>query len=648
MDRLFEWFVKLVLILLFAPLLICLLLQATLGVLAAVLPWLIALSVIAGLVAGLSAAFVLRRRLLPRNGGGPRRETARQTHPRLDTSLGSPTLMKNPPSSMPRYFIYCRKSTESEDRQILSIDSQQDELERLATRLGLQVAAVLTEAKSAKAPGRPVFSAMLQRIERGEAQGIICWKPDRLARNPADGGALLWAMKTHNLEIITPSQAFRNQDENKILLYIEFGMAEKYIDDLSRNVKRGNRAKLERGGWPGIAPQGYLNDRLNRAILKDPERFPLIRKAWDRLLAGESVLQIWRTLNDKWGYRTRAGYRMALASLYKTFTNPFYYGLMDRKEGAFRGTHTAMITEREFWRAQEILGRRGKPRPKRHTFAYTGLIRCGECGCMVTAEHKVNRYGYRYVYYHCTHKRRCSQRVIEVTELEAQIESALARLAIRPQWVDWAFAHLNSRDAANGASSAAVTESLQRTLADVHTQLANLIPLRTRNLISEEEFVTEHRRLQAEAADLEDGLARAETGDDLTDIATAGTFVLAATATEWLKTGRPEARRQILEAVGSNLVLQDKILTIEAHAPFRLVAEALSASPALDPTIEPPNSPYLKRSFPSLEEEKNRVCALEGSTPGPTRCKRVALPSRRSALADVGSPTSDAGSERRG
>lgn len=71
MDRLFEWFVKLVLLLIFAPLLLCLALQATLGVLAAVLPWLIALSVIAGLVAGLSAALVLRRRLPPRNGGGP-------------------------------------------------------------------------------------------------------------------------------------------------------------------------------------------------------------------------------------------------------------------------------------------------------------------------------------------------------------------------------------------------------------------------------------------------------------------------------------------------------------------------------------------------------------------------------------------------
>lgn len=107
------------------------------------------------------------------------------------------------------YFLYCRKSSEAEDRQILSIDSQITELKRYAAQKGLRTAAVLTEAKSAKAPGRPVFNSMMERLYRGEADGILCWKLDRLGRNAVDGGAIIWAMKEHEVRIVHPFPGVR-------------------------------------------------------------------------------------------------------------------------------------------------------------------------------------------------------------------------------------------------------------------------------------------------------------------------------------------------------------------------------------------------------------------------------------------------------
>src|SRR2546428_577567 len=86
--------------------------------------------------------------------------------------------------------------------------------------------------------------------------------------------------------------------------------------------------------------------------------------------------------------------------------------------------HEPMITLEQFERAQILLGKVGRSRPKQHVFAYTGLIRCGSCGCSVTAEQKVNRYGSHYVYYHCTRKKRgvvCSERCTEEHDLEEQI-----------------------------------------------------------------------------------------------------------------------------------------------------------------------------------------------------------------------------------
>src|SRR5579859_1035903 len=261
---------------------------------------------------------------------------------------------------MPGYFIYCRKSTEAEDRQVLSVESQERELRETAAKLKLPVAAILTESKSAKAPGRPVFNQMMQRLYKGEAAGIICWKLDRLARNPVDGGTIIWAIKQNGIRVVTPSQTYGQGDDNVILMYIEFGMAQKYIDDLGRNVKRGLKTKVEKGWYPGLAPLGYLNETSkggHNRLIKDPERFPLIRRMWDLMLTGlYSPPQIVKLANQEWGFRTRATRKMAgsplpRASIYRIFKAPFYCGWFEYPRGSgriYRGQHESMVTEAEY------------------------------------------------------------------------------------------------------------------------------------------------------------------------------------------------------------------------------------------------------------------------------------------------------------
>src|ERR1035437_8863138 len=94
-----------------------------------------------------------------------------------------------------RYFLYARKSTDVEDKQVLSIEAQLSELRALARQEKLEIVQEFIEKKSAKMPGRPIFNEMIARIQKGEAQGIVCWKIDRLARNPVDGGQVQWLLQ---------------------------------------------------------------------------------------------------------------------------------------------------------------------------------------------------------------------------------------------------------------------------------------------------------------------------------------------------------------------------------------------------------------------------------------------------------------------
>ena len=278
---------------------------------------------------------------------------------------------------MPGYFIYCRKSSEAEDRQVLSIESQTRELEQIAAKLSLPIMEILTESKSAKEPGRPVFNQMMQRLYRGEAAGIICWKLDRLARNPVDGGSVIWAIKQHGIRVRTPAQSYAREDDNIMLMYIEFGMAQKYVDDLSKNVKRGLKTKAEKGWYPNTPPWGYLSNKVRLTgetnVVKDPERFPIVRQMWDLMLTGcYNPTEILTLANTKWGFRTRlarrqGGKELSRSAIYKLFARPFYYGWFEFPPGSdvwHKGNHEPMVTEAEYDRVQTLLGRSGNPRPR--------------------------------------------------------------------------------------------------------------------------------------------------------------------------------------------------------------------------------------------------------------------------------------------
>src|SRR3989344_3596374 len=134
-----------------------------------------------------------------------------------------------------KYVIYCRKSTDTEDKQVLSLDSQLKELSQIAQKQNLEIVDYLHESKSAKEPGRPVFNEMIKMINSGKADAILCWKIDRLTRNPVDGGQIQWLLQNNKIKCIQTFEKSFLPSDNVLLVSIEQGMASQYIRDLSTN-----------------------------------------------------------------------------------------------------------------------------------------------------------------------------------------------------------------------------------------------------------------------------------------------------------------------------------------------------------------------------------------------------------------------------
>ena len=210
-----------------------------------------------------------------------------------------------------KFFLYARKSIDEEDRQMLSIESQLAELKESAAKEKLEIAASFTEAKTAKEPGRMKFGEMIERLEAGEAQGILSWHPDRLARNSIDGGKIIYLVDMDKIKSLKfPTFWFDNTPQGKFMLNIAFGQSKYYIDNLSENVKRGIRQKLRRGEYPGWAPTGYLNDYKTRTIVMDPDKHKLVKKMFEQYATEKYSISLLAEKFNQLGLRTQKGTKL--------------------------------------------------------------------------------------------------------------------------------------------------------------------------------------------------------------------------------------------------------------------------------------------------------------------------------------------------
>jgi site-specific DNA recombinase len=330
-----------------------------------------------------------------------------------------------------KYCLYARKSTESEERQVLSIDSQINEMLALAEREGLEIVAMKRENHSAKETGqRPVFNEIIDEINQGKYNAILTWAPDRISRNAGDLGKIVDLMDAGKLfEIRTHSQRFSNNPNEKFLLMILGSQAKLENDNRGINVKRGLRTRVEMGLWPGMAPLGYLNQKImdrKCQLIIDPERAHVIKKMFEKVAYENwSGRKVYNWLRFELNFYTRGNKPLTLSGVYRILQMPIYYGPFEYPKNSgnwYQGSHEPIIDEELFKKVQEYL-KRDKIIRENREFAFTKLFTCGMCGSGITAQEKYkllkNGTNAKYTYYSCSKSkdRNCLNKYIREEEL---------------------------------------------------------------------------------------------------------------------------------------------------------------------------------------------------------------------------------------
>lgn len=343
-----------------------------------------------------------------------------------------------------RYCLYARKSTESEERQVLSIDSQIKEMLELAEREGLEIVSMKRESHSAKETGcRPIFNEIIEEIKEEKYNAILTWAQDRISRNAGDLGKIVDLMDSGKLlQIRTYGQTFSNNPNEKFLLMILGSQAKLENDNRGINVKRGLRTRVEMGLWPGVAPLGYLNQKnidKKCQLIVDELRAPVVKKIFEKMAYEKmSGRKIYNWLRFEANFYTRGNKPLTLAGVYRIIESHFYYGMFEYPRGSgnwYKGKHQPLITKELFDQAQAQLKRDNIQRENKE-FAFTKLFTCGYCGSGISAEEKWKQLKdgthAKYIYYSCARSkdRNCKNKYIREEDLIKEMLKILDKVNI--------------------------------------------------------------------------------------------------------------------------------------------------------------------------------------------------------------------------
>ncbi len=506
-----------------------------------------------------------------------------------------------------KYGLYARKSNESEDKQIASLDDQVEAMEELAEREGYRIIkkAIFKESKSAKIPyKREKFDELIEMLKNGTIDGVLTYKSNRLSRNPTESGIVQQMLFDKEIKAIVTKEKNYLPDDNALYFSIDAAQDTQFSRDLSKIVTDRMKQKAKRGVFPGKVPIGYKNVRESltsdvRIIVIDEKRFPLVRRMWDMALTGQySVSQIARIADKEWGLKTRktkkrGGAPLSVSGVYAMFQKPFYMGVV--KFGDVQnvdGTHTRMVTPEEFQRVQSLIRRKDAPRPSEETakndpFPYRGLVKCGECGCLITymkmVKKRKNGNVHTYEYCYCTQKRECSQKMtiskMTPKEMTTAIRKEISKYTIMDEFFQWTCQYLDEFHEDEANKREAILNTQMKAIKAAERDINDLQRALYRGKVDEGFYKSEKKDLDDRLIVLRGQFEDQQNANKRQRQLLEKYFNFARYAKEDFESDDDLKKKEVLSIIGQNLLMQDGKLVFE---PIKYLTPLVEKYPKLE------------------------------------------------------------------
>ena len=462
---------------------------------------------------------------------------------------------------------YIRVSTDEQAEHGQSLDVQKQVITDYAKGHQLDVVATFEEAQSAFKPGRTQFQAMVSYLRtHKKVTGVLCYKLDRISRNMSDYAQLVEGL---GVEIISATEQLPCNPSGRLMGDMQAAFARYFSAQLSERVESAMVNKAKKGGYPSIAPTGYLNNRLEKTIEVDPDQGPIVRELFQTYADSEmSLMQLVRWA-AKSGLRTRRGNAMKRGAIHGLLSNPFYYGVVRWHGMVYQGNHETLISQAVFDRVQDKMHGRSSKREERR-FPFRGILVCGHCGCKITATLAKGKY----VYYHCTNgKGRCAQGYIRQEDLSRLCESIVDDVQVPGE-----VARMLLEEVRKGEN--ARKQEIEQKLDELTQEQERITATRNKAYLDKLNGVIEEERWAALDNEWEErlNLIGEKTNELQEALKSSGAGELDSTL-ELLKRARelfsqqdPFEQAEGLRILVSNLTVTDRKLDPDYRSPFDLVA----------------------------------------------------------------------------